>query len=49
MSLRLTLEGDAKDAVTEMLARLEQENPEASVTSFEFGGLGAHLFFQKKF
>jgi hypothetical protein len=49
MSLRLTLEGEAKDAVTEMLAQVKQENPEASVTSSSLAAWALIYFFKKSF
>ena len=49
MSLRLTLEGQAKDAVTEMLVQLKQENPEVSVTPSSLAGWALIYFFKKSF
>lgn len=49
MSLRLTLEGEAKDAVTEMLGQVKHENPEASVTPSSLAAWALIYFFKKSF
>lgn len=49
MSLRLTLEGEAKDAVNEMLAQVKQENPEVSVTPSSLASWILIYFFKKSF
>ncbi len=49
MALRLTLEGEAKDAVTEMLIQVKQENPEASVTPSSLASWALIYFFKKSF
>lgn len=49
MSLRLTLEGDAKEAVTEMLKTLKAERPEVSVTPSSLASWIILYFFKKGF
>lgn len=49
MSLRLTLDGEAKDAVNEMLAQIKQENPEATVTPSSLAAWALIYFFKKNF
>ena len=49
MSLRLTLEGEAKDAANEMLAQVKQEYPEVSVTPSSLASWILIYFFKKSF
>lgn len=49
MSLRLILEGDAKDAVNEMLAQVRRDNPDASVTHSSLASWALIYFFKKSF
>ena len=49
MSLRLMLDGEAREAVSEMLAQLKKENPETSVTPSSLAGWVLIYFFKKSF
>lgn len=49
MSLRLTLEGDAKQAVNEMLSQVKKENPESSVTPSSLASWALIYFFKRSF
>ena len=49
MSLRLTLEGDAKEAVAEMLSKLKEQNPEISATASSLASWALIYFFKKSF
>lgn len=49
MSLRLTLEGEAKDVVNEMLTQVKKENPEVSVTPSSLTSWVLIHFFKKSF
>jgi transcription initiation factor TFIIIB Brf1 subunit/transcription initiation factor TFIIB len=49
MSLRLTLEGEAEEAVAQMLSQLKQENPEVSVTPSSLASWAVIHFFKKNF
>lgn len=49
MSLRVTLEGEAKAAISEMLAQVKQENPDASVTPSSLAAWALIYFFKKHF
>lgn len=49
MSLRVTLEGEAKAAISEMLAQVKQENPDASVTPSSLAAWVLIYFFKKHF
>lgn len=49
MPLRLTLEGEAEEAVTQMLSLLKQEHPEVSVTPSSLASWVLIHFFKKNF
>ncbi len=49
MPLRLTLEGEAEEAVAQMLSQLKQENPEVSVTPSSLAAWALIHFFKKNF
>jgi len=49
MSLRLTLDGDAKQVVNQMLAQVRQENPEASITPSSLASWALIYFFKRNF
>ena len=49
MSLKLSLDGEAKEAVTEMLKTLKTERPEVSVTPSSLAGWIILYFFKKGF
>lgn len=49
MSLRINLEGEAKDAVNEMLTQVRQENPEITITPSSLANWIFIYFFKKSF
>lgn len=49
MSLRLVIEGEAKEAINAMLKQLKEENPEISVTPSSFANWVFIYFFRKSF
>ena len=49
MSLRLTLEGEAKAALNEMLSQIKQDNPDAAITPSSLASWAMVYFFKKSF
>jgi len=49
MSLRLILEGEAKEVINKMLTQLKKENPEVSITPSSLAGWILIYFFKKGF